>query len=143
VTRLREARFGGRREVVVDASAMIEVLLRAPGAEAVTARLFRGRDTLHAPHLLDVEVAQVLRRYARTGALGADRAAQALDDLADFPLLRYPHDLLLARVWQLRDNLTAYDAVYIALAESLGAALVTRDARLAGVPGHRARVEVI
>jgi predicted nucleic acid-binding protein len=122
---------------------MVDVLLRRPGAEAVEARLFRGRDSLHAPHLLDVEVAQVLRRYARTGGLAAERAAQALDDLADFPLLRYPHDLLLARVWELRDNLTAYDAVYIALAETLGAALVTRDARLTGVPGHKARVELV
>ena len=129
--------------IVVDASAMIDSLLRRPGAEAAAARLFRGRETLHAPHLLDVEVAQVLRRYVRTGALGAERAAQALDDLADFPLLRYPHDLLLSRVWRLRDNLTAYDAVYIALSETLGATLVTRDARLVGVPGHRAQVELV
>jgi predicted nucleic acid-binding protein len=129
--------------IVIDASAMIDLLLRAPGAEAVAARLFRGRETFHAPHLLDVEVAQVLRRYVRSGALGHERAAQALDDLADFPLLRYPHEVLLSRVWQLRDNLTAYDAVYIALAEALGAALVTRDRRLGAAPGHQARVELV
>ena len=129
--------------IVVDASALLEVLLRTPAATAVESRLFAAGETLHAPHLLDVEVAQVLRRYVALGQIDAARAREALDDLADFPFRRYPHDLLLPRIWDLRHNLTAYDAAYVALAEALDAALITRDERLAGAPGHRARVEVI
>jgi predicted nucleic acid-binding protein len=128
--------------IVVDASAVLEVLLRTRMAGRVEARLF-GRASLHAPHLLDVEVAQVLRRYASRGELTAARGAEALADLAAFPLARYPHDLLLGRMWQLRENLTAYDAAYVALAEALGAPLVTRDERLAAAPGHRAVVELV
>ena len=118
--------------IVVDASALLEVLLRTPAAAAVEARLFNEpRQTLHAPHLLDVEVAQVLRRYAATGEIDEQRGSMALADLRDFPIRRYPHDFLLSRVWSLRDNFTAYDAVYVALAESLDARLLTRDRRLA------------
>jgi len=84
----------------------------------------------------------VLRRYDAAGELSAERAAQALEDLAGFPLRRYPHEMLLGRIWELRKNATAYDAAYLALAESLGATLVTRDARLARVHGVAARVEV-
>jgi predicted nucleic acid-binding protein len=118
--------------IVVDASALLEVLLRTRSAPAVETRLFdEPRQTLHAPHLLDVEVAQVLRRYAAMGEIDAQRGAEALDDLADFPIRRYPHDFLLTRVWNLRSNFTAYDAVYVALAEALGARFLTRDQRLA------------
>jgi len=106
-------------------------------------RFFVPDETLHAPHLLDVEVAQVLRRYTRTGELDADRGLQALEDLVDFPLTRYPHDLFLLRIWELRHNVTAYDAAYIALVEALGAPLMTRDAALASAPGNRARIELI
>jgi predicted nucleic acid-binding protein len=129
--------------IVVDASALLEVLLRTPAAAAVESRLFAAGETLHAPHLLDVEVAQVLRRYVALGQIDAVRAREALDDLADFPFRRYPHDVLLRRIWDLRHNLTAYDAAYVTLAEALDAALITRDERLAGAPGHRARVEVV
>lgn len=128
--------------IVVDASALLEVLLRTDASAAVEARLFGG-DTLHAPHLLDLEVAQVLRRYERAGELTARRGREALDDLASFRIERYPHHLFLARVWSLRSNATAYDACYLALAEALEAPLLTRDRRLAGVPGHEARVEVV
>src|SRR5439155_1478000 len=83
---------------------------------------------LHAPHLVDLEVAQVLRRYTASGEMDAQRGLQALEDLGDLPLVRYPHDLFLSRIWDLRDNLTAYDAAYVALAEALAAPLVTRDA---------------
>ena len=106
-------------------------------------RLFDSQQTLHAPHLLDVEVAQVVRRYTAAGELNAERGREALADLADFPLLRYPHDFLLPRVWELRHNLTAYDAVYVALAEALGAPLLTRDQRLAAAPGHHVQVELV
>jgi len=129
--------------IVVDASAVLEALLRTPGAASVEGRLFDPGETLHAPHLIDVEVAQVLRRYARTGEADAERCRAALADMADFPLARYPHDILLPRIWELRDNLTAYDAVYIALAEALDAPLLTRDRRLAAAPGHGARVELV
>src|SRR2546426_9061482 len=100
-------------------------------------------ETLHAPHLVDLEVAQVLRRYAASGEMEARRGLQALEDLVDLPLVRYPHDLLLSRIWDLRNNLTAYDAAYVALAEALAAPLVTRDAALASPGAHRARVELM
>jgi predicted nucleic acid-binding protein len=129
--------------IVVDASALLEALLRTPAADAVERRLFDARQTLHAPHLLDVEVAQVIRRYTTAGAIDAERGRAALADLADLPLHRYPHDFLLQRVWELRNNLTAYDAVYVALAEALDAPLLTRDQRLAAAPGHHAKVELV
>ena len=99
-------------------------------------------ETLHAPHLLDLEVLQVLRRYAAAGEISAERAREALDDLAAFRLRRWAHEPLTLRIWDLRQNLTAYDAAYVALAEALGAPLLTRDRRLASAPGIRARVEV-
>jgi predicted nucleic acid-binding protein len=129
--------------IVVDASALVEVLLRTPAAEVVEKRLFDVREALHAPHLLDIEVAQVIRRYAATGEIDEERCGVALVDLGDFPLRRYPHGFLSPRVWELRNNLTAYDAVYVALAEALDAPLVTRDRRLAAATGHHARVESV
>jgi predicted nucleic acid-binding protein len=129
--------------IVLDASAAIEVLLDTPLAAAVAVRMVDPEETLHAPHLIDIEVAQVLRRYAMTGAADAQRCRAALDDLADFPLARYPHDDLLPRVWDLRANLTAYDAVYVALAEALEATLLTCDRRLAAAPGHDARIALV
>lgn len=128
--------------IVVDASALIEVLLGTSAAGQLARRFFADGETLHAPHLLDVEVAQVLRRYARAGALDTKRGAEALEDLADFPITRYPHLPLLPRIWELRNNVTAYDATYVALAEALVAPLVTRDAKLARVGGHRALIEL-
>jgi predicted nucleic acid-binding protein len=129
--------------MVVDASALLEVLLRTPAASAVAARIFAAGHTLHAPHLLDVEVAQVLRRYAAHGDISGERGRSALVDLADMPVRRYPHGVLMSRVWGLRHNLTAYDALYVALAEALDAVLLTRDRRLAAAVGHQARVEVV
>lgn len=129
--------------IVLDASVVLEVLLRMPAGVALEERLFEADETLHAPHLLDVEVAQVLRRYALAGEVEAERCRAALDDLAGLALTRYPHDLLMPRVWDLRGNLSAYDAVYVALAEALEAPLLTRDQRLANAPGHGARVEVV
>ncbi len=104
--------------------------------------MFRASESLHAPHLLDVEVAQVLRRYVREKALTAERAEQALEDLSDLPLNRYPHDFLIPRVWELRASLTAYDALYVSLAEALEAPLLTCDRRIASASGHHARIEV-
>lgn len=127
--------------IVVDASVVLEVLLRTPAAAALESRLFARRQTLHAPHLLDLEVAQVLRRYLFAGDLDEERGAQAIADLGDLPLTRYPHDLFLSRIWELRHQASAYDAAYIALAEALDAPLLSRDGRLARSKGHRARVE--
>ena len=129
--------------IVVDASALIELLLPSDAAGTVAARLFDSGDSLAAPHLIDVETAQVLRRYARTGEIDGQHGREAVADLADMPIRRYPHDILLPRVWDLRHNLTAYDAVYVALAEALDAPLVTRDRRLAGAAGHGAEVELL
>ena len=129
--------------IVVDASALLEALLRTPAAIAVEERLFAPGQTLHAPHLIDLEVAQVIRRYAANGEIDSERGRAALADLADFPLRRYPHDFLLPRIWDLRRNLTAYDAAYVALAEALETPLLTRDKRLAAAAGHRAQIELV
>ena len=128
--------------IVVDASVLIEVLLQTAAAPAVSRRIFAPGESLCAPHLLDVEIAQVLRRYIRARTMTSARAEQALQHLAELPLQRYPHTVLLPRIWQLRDNFTAYDAAYLALAEALDAALVTRDRALASA-GSRARVEIL
>lgn len=129
--------------IVVDASALIEVLLGMSAAGRLAERLFAEGETLHAPHLLDVEVAQVLRRYSLAGVFDVQRGVQALEDLADFPIARYPHQPFLARMWEMRHNVTAYDAAYLALAETLAAPLVTRDAKLASAAGHQARIELM
>ncbi len=129
--------------IVVDASALLEFLLQTPLGTRVEARLLRDKDEFHSPHLIDVEVAQGLRRLVRAGEVSADRAAEAIEDLVDLDLHRHAHLDLLARAWKLRQNVTAYDAMYVALAEALDATLVTCDAPLAKAPGHRAPIEVI
>jgi predicted nucleic acid-binding protein len=127
--------------IVLDASAALEVLLRSPASTRISARLFQTHETVHVPHLIDIEIAHVLRRLAARG-LDAAVAGAALTDWEAMPVQRYPHDLLLDRVWSLRSNYTAYDAIYIALAEALDAPLVTHDRKLLG-EGHSAVVEVI
>ena len=129
--------------IVVDASAIAEVLLRTRDAQAIEERLFEDGQTLHAPHLVDIEIAHAVRRYAISGQINRGRGRAALAVLADLPLNRYPHRFLLPRIWDLRNNLTAYDAVYVALAEVLRAPLLTRDRRLAAAVGHRARIELV
>jgi predicted nucleic acid-binding protein len=129
--------------IVLDASAAIEWLLQTPAGIAVDKRIFSPLEPLHAPHLLDVEVAQVLRRYVRDRTLTAQRGEEALEDLRGLPLNRYPHDFLIPRVWELRATVTAYDALYVALAEVLGAVLLTCDGRIASASGHHASVEVV
>lgn len=129
--------------IVVDASVVLDLLLGTKRADAVDERLAKeGRDW-HAPHLLDLEVAQVLRRYVRTGEVKDERGLEVISDLERLPIFRYPHHVLLPRIWDLRDNATVYDAAYLALAEALDAPLLTGDRRLASVPGHAARVETM
>jgi predicted nucleic acid-binding protein len=128
--------------IVVDASALVELLLGGPAARLVGQRLATG-NSLHAPQLLDLEVMQVLRRHEARRQIDPNRCQEARDDLISMSLLRHPHEHLLSRVWELRHNISAYDAVYIALAEYLGAPLLTRDRRVANAPGHRARIELV
>jgi predicted nucleic acid-binding protein len=127
--------------IVVAASALLEVLLRTPVAAPLERRIFESGETLHAPHLVDLDVAQVLRRYVRSSQISSNRGREALDDLAALRLRRWPHDALIPRIWELRDNLTAYDAAYVALAEALDVPLLTRDHSLASAR-HNARVEL-
>ncbi len=128
--------------IVLDASAAIDWLLQTPTGRQIEKRIFSRSESLHAPHLLDLEVGQVLRRLVRDGSVSAQRAYQAIEDLLDLRITRYPHIVLLPRIWQLRNNLSAYDAAYVALAEKLGARLLTRDAGLASCSGHRVQVEL-
>lgn len=131
--------------LVVDASVVVELLLRTAAADAIGGRLFGGggRDSLHAPQLIDVEVTQVLRRYVMRGELSADHGGELVALLQRLPITRHSHGPLLGRMWLLRHNLTAYDAAYVALAEVLRATMVTRDERLGAAPGLGAAIEVI
>jgi predicted nucleic acid-binding protein len=129
--------------IVIDASALLELLLCTPAAARIAARLAPAGETLAAPHLLDLEIAQVLRRYRAGRQIDEARADEALSDYLDLAIDRYPHDILLPRIWELRGTLTAYDAAYVALAEALDAPLLTRDRRLASARGHSAIVEMV
>ena len=127
--------------IVLDASAAVDWLLQTAAGQNIERRIYSHNETLHAPHLLDLEVTQVLRRLAMQGVVSAHRADEAFSDLLDLRITRYPHLVLLPRMWQLRHNFSAYDAAYIVLAEKLGAVLVTRDGRLASASGHAAAIE--
>jgi len=127
--------------IVIDASALFELLVGVtPRVPALAARI--AVEDLHAPHLIDLEVVSALRSAEARGTMTSQGAAAAMSVLSSLALTRHPHDLFIARVWHLRPNLTPYDAVYIALAESMSVPLVTCDARIANAPGHSARVEV-
>lgn len=128
--------------IVLDASAAVEWLLGMPHGDEVNTRLAADQ-MLHAPHLLAVEVAQVVGRYVASGDVSAERGALALEDLGDLDVVHHPHEPLLPTMWRLRFNLTAYDAAYVALALALDAPLVTLDARIAAAPGHGATVDLI
>jgi predicted nucleic acid-binding protein len=128
--------------IVLDASAAVDWLLQTSAGRSIEKRIYSRNETLHAPYLLDLEVTQVLRRLALQRVVPVLRADEAVRDLLDLRISRYPHVVFLPRIWQLRHNLSAYDAAYIVLAEKLGAALVTRDRRLASASGHAAAIEL-
>lgn len=129
--------------IVLDASVLVPAVADDAATGAVARARLRADPDLHAPHLADLEVLSVLRRLQRAGRIDATRAANALHDLSDLRLVRYPHWPLAARIWELRENLTPYDACYIALAETLGCTLVTGDARISRVTGTRCEVEIV
>lgn len=129
--------------IVIDASAVVELLLQTNKADALFNIAFHSNQSLHAPELLDVEVAQALRRLVLLRQVTTDRATDALTDHTLFPIERYSHSSLLPRIWELRGTLTAYDAAYVAVAEAVDAPLITCAAKLAGAPGHDAHVVLI
>lgn len=128
--------------IVLDASAAIDWLLQTPAGRQIETRIYSQNETLHTVHLLDLEVAQVLRRLLTQGTVTTARADQALQDLLDLRITRYAHFPFLSRIWKLRHNFSAYDAAYVGLAETLGAPLITRDARLASTSGHSVFIEI-
>ena len=129
--------------IVLDASVMVDLLTgEAPDTAHIRARL-AGELEVHVPHLVDAEVTNGLRGLVLRDRLAAAQARRAIRRFAVLPLTRWPQTPLLSRVFALRDQLTTYDATYVALAEGLGATLLTRDARMAEAGGHRARIEVL
>lgn len=129
--------------IVLDASAAVDWLLQTPAGHKIEKRIYARNESLHAPHLLDLEVAQVLRRLVRETLISAQRADVAMEDFRDLRVTRYPHSIFLPRIWQLRHNLSAYDAAYVVLAEKLSATLITCDKRLASAPGHTVQIELL
>jgi predicted nucleic acid-binding protein len=128
---------------VLDASTLVELILDTPTGRVIAGRIADPAEGLHVPHLADIEVVQALRRYVREGEIDADAAELALDDLRALDLQRHAHEPLLDRVWELRNNLTAYDAAYVALAEVLDGVLLTCDRRLSQAPGMSRRVALV
>lgn len=129
--------------IVIDASLALELFLRTLRASEIKDRIEAAGRDMAAPEVFDLEIIQTLRRLSHRGVIAPERAAQALDVFRHAPVDRYSHRLLVSRIWDLRDNLTAYDAAYFALAELLDAPLWTRDRKYAAVPGAEARVHVL
>ncbi len=128
--------------IVLDASAACELLLATKTGGSVAHRI-RGSESLHAPQLLVIECIQVIRRTVKRGDIGTELGSLLVSDMLALDVELYDHSLLATRIWELRVNLTAYDAAYVALSELLGAPLVTTDAKLAGAPGNDATIELI
>jgi predicted nucleic acid-binding protein len=128
---------------VIDASALVELLLGTTRGLRVADELDDEDESIHMPHLADVEVASVMRRLVAAGAIGEKVAGEAIADLQELGIDRHAHDPLLDRIWELRSNVSAYDAAYLALAEVLDATLLTCDRRFARTARRTTRVEVI
>lgn len=128
--------------IVADASLLLAGVLDSGGTGDV-ARYRLEQDEVHVPHLADLEVTEAARGWLLRGHLTVEQATTGVDALASLPLVRHGHAVLLQRVWSLRDNLTSYDACYVALAERLDAVLVTADRRLGRAPGPRCRIDVV
>lgn len=128
--------------IVLDTSAAVDWLLQTPDGKRIEQRIYAHQDTLHSVHLIDVEFLQVLRRLVREQTVSLKRAEEAIEDMAALRITRHAAVMLVPRIWRLRQNLSAYDAAYVALAETLQAPLITRDQRIASAPGHTAVVEV-
>jgi len=127
--------------IVVDASVAFEIVLRTTLGMQAGKRLIS--EDIHVPHLVDVEIASAIRRQYLAEKLGMDAAEEALLALMEWPLIRHEHTPLLPRIWALRHGISAYDACYVALAETLDAPLLTCDARLANAHGHGAKIELL
>ena len=127
--------------MVLDASGAVELLLNTAAGKRLAARLADETEAVHVPHLIDVEIAQVLRRYVLRGTLDERTGGMALHRWRQFDVERYSHEPFLGRIWRLRASVSAYDAVYLALAEALSTVLVTGDRRLARAPGLQVTVE--
>jgi predicted nucleic acid-binding protein len=129
--------------IVIDASALLETLLQTSLAGRLMERMFEPAASLHAPHLLDIEVTHAFRRMVQRKDITAARAEQGIADSSQLHIERHGHQALIARIWQLRESMSAYDGAYVALAEALDAPLLTSDVRLAHAHGHRARIDLI
>lgn len=128
--------------IVLDASAAVDWLLQTPDGLRIEKRIYSKSESLNAPHILDLEVTQVLRRLVRDGTISGSRGDETIQDLLDLRITRYAHFVFAPRIWQYRNSLSAYDAAYVTLAEKLQASLITRDNRLAASSGHRANIEL-
>lgn len=127
--------------IVIDASVVVDIVTASERSALLRGRL---QDTqVFAPYLIDLEVLHSIRRQQYRGLISLARCAVAVVNLQSMVILRHPHEPLIDRIWELRNNLTAYDAAYVALAETLGATLITRDARMARSSGHEARIEYV
>ena len=128
--------------IVLDASAAVDWLLQTPAGAQIGRRILARGESLHAPHLIDLEIVQALRRLTTDGTITARRADESIQDLRALRINRYPHFVFLPWIWLHRNNFSAYDACYVALAEKLGATLITRDGRLASAARHAAKIEL-